>query len=94
VCIRPGIGRWHAPGSGLKTVGDSGAVVSRATEGQALGSFKNLLSVARENAGLEILVHGTQCETHPYYMCLPFPQMGDACNKGTSRISLKRETGS
>jgi hypothetical protein len=45
-------------GPGSTTTCGGGAVVSRATEEREFGSFKQLLSVARESAGPEILGHG------------------------------------
>jgi hypothetical protein len=45
-------------GPGSTTTCGGGAVVSRAIEEREFGSFKQLLSVARESAGPEILGHG------------------------------------
>jgi hypothetical protein len=42
--------------------------------------------------GLKVYGTGTQSEVRIYNMHLPLPQIGEARNKGTSRISLKRET--
>jgi hypothetical protein len=69
-------------------------VAARRCPGRALGSFKNLLSVARVRAGLEILGHGHQLQDAPLLHASPFSSVGDTHNKGMSCISLKREMSS
>jgi hypothetical protein len=68
--------RRRALGLGSRMEGLSGVAVSGATNGQAFGSFKNLLTVVREHAEPKLLEHMYPIRNAHIYCASPFASDG------------------